>query len=328
MWINQIFGVLWAMMASLMPGLDDGVHRDNPTEPSPAGPSVAKQYFPNDLHPGGGITLTPGFAPDGETIYFAQSSCAPIWECPQYLKRSHRTKTGWSTPELVPLPDRRRADYPSVTPDGHRLLFSWQKSHPGTNEEKPDENFDLWQIDLTEHEGNPLPLKGPDLNRVRAGAVRTLRFVNNETAPFLTRDGDLYFWTERLDGLGDRDVYRAASDGKGGYEVPIPLPAPINSAGSDDGMWISPDGRTMLITYADRGGCGGSDVFIAYKMQSRWSEPRNLGCAINSPYDELAASIIPHTDQIVFPSNRPVDGSSLNEFRLWTARLPGPAQRE
>ncbi|MEM9401723.1 MAG: hypothetical protein AAGA44_04435 [Pseudomonadota bacterium] len=33
---------------------------------------------------------------------------------------------------------------------------------------------------------------GPDLNRVRAGAVRTLRFVNSETAPNLTTAGDLY----------------------------------------------------------------------------------------------------------------------------------------
>lgn len=48
------------------------------------------------LAPAGRITLTPGFSPDGRTMYFAQTECTPIWKCPQRLKRMVRQDDGWS----------------------------------------------------------------------------------------------------------------------------------------------------------------------------------------------------------------------------------------
>ncbi|WP_234178745.1 hypothetical protein [Sphingopyxis sp. NFH-91] len=193
-------------------------------------------------------------------------------------------------------------DYPSMTPDGRTLLFSWAAKRPELPNVKVNDNFDLYRLDLGNPAAAPELLRGPDLNRIREGAVRTLRFVHNETAPILTAPGDLYFWSERLDGMGDRDVYIARADGKGGIQRPELLPAPINSAGSDDGAWVSPDGKTMLMTYSDRGGCGGSDLFIANWTGKTWTDPVNLGCTINSPCDEDAATLIPGTHTLVFAS--------------------------
>ncbi len=296
------------------------------TEPKPASQnSLQVELFAAEaLQANGRFTLTPGFSPDGQTMYFSQTECLPIWECPQRLKRSRRISGGWSSPELVPLPVNSRVDYPSVTPDGERLLVSWMVTHPGNETADSQGNFDLWSLDLKDPSATPEPLIGPDLNRVRDGRVRTLRFVNNETQPSLTEDGDLYFWSERVDGRGDRDVYVARSDGNEGFQEPEPLPSPINSSTADDGAWVSPGGDLMLITYSDRGGCGGSDLFISYLQEGRWSEPENLGCEINSPYTELAATMIPGSRQIVFPSNRPVAGMSEGTIQLWTASLPRP----
>ena len=214
-----------------------------------------------------------------------------------------------------------------MTPDGNSLLFSWQVTHPGQRGRDTGENFDLWRLDLTDPSATPEPLTGPDLNRVRAGDVRTLRFVHNETAPVLTTEGDLYFWTERLDGPGGRDVYRARPNGAGGFDAPQPLAAPINSSRDDDGAWVSPDGRLMLITYSDRGGCGGGDLFVSHRVGDQWSPPQNLGCEINSPYSDLAGTLIPGSTQIVFPSDRPVEGSIAGSVHLWTATLPTWAWR-
>lgn len=299
--------------------------------PVSADTSTPRPFYPADLQADGRITLTPGFSPDGQTMYFAQSACVPIWECPQRLKVSIRTESGWSIPELVPLPVDSRGDYPSVTPDGETLLFSWMVTHPENRKPDSDGNFDLWKLDLTDPSAEPEPLRGPDLNRVRAGKVRTLRFVNNETAPIMTTAGDLYFWSERLDGMGDRDVYVARATPSGRLDKPDLLPAPINSDGADDGAWISSDGLTMLITYADRGGCGGSDIFVSHLVDGVWSEPSNLGCEINSPYSELAGVMVPNTNQIVFPSDRPAPGTSSGTIQLWTAEVPGldaPVHRE
>lgn len=290
--------------------------------PAHAEANKAHPFFPADLQTESRITLTPGFTPDGQTMFFAQSECSPIWECPQRLKRSTRTPKGWTAPERVDLPIDSRVDYPSVTPDGSTLLFSWMVTHPERASDDTMGNFDLWQLDLTTPDARPQPLEGPDLNRVRAGAVKTLRFVNNETAPNLTWAGDLYFWGERLDGAGDRDAYVARADGTGGFLAPELLPAPINSTKADDGLWVSPDGKLMLITYSDRGGCGGSDLFQSRLIDGAWTEPVNLGCDINSPFAEYAASMIPGTEQIVFPSDRPSAGTDKRDVQLWTAHLP------
>jgi Tol biopolymer transport system component len=291
-------------------------------DPAPEPPSVPRLFLPEVLVPVGRITLTPGFSPDGSTMYFAQTECTPIWECPQRLKQITRNGDGWSAPERVPLPQDARVDYPSVTPDGRTLLFSWAATRPELPNVKLDDNFDLYRLDLGDPDAVPELLRGPDLNRIREGAVRTLRFVHNETAPILTSAGDLYFWSERLDGMGDRDIYRARPDGAGGFQRPELLPTPINSAKNDSGAWVSPDGQMMLLTYYDRGGCGGSDLFITHRDGETWTDPVNLGCTINSPFDEYAATMIPGTRSIVFPSTRPFTGSTKYAVALWIAELP------
>jgi hypothetical protein len=298
-------------------------------DPAPEAPEGPRLFLPQVLDPAGRMTLTLGSSPDGETMYFAQTECTPIWECPQRLKRIVRNGDGWSAPERVPLPQDARVDYPSVTPDGRYLLFSWAATRAEYAGRDIDVNFDLWRLDLTDPAAMPQPLEGPDLNRIREGAIKKLRFVHNETAPILTTSGDLYFWSERLDGMGDRDVYVARADGKGGFQRPETLPAPINSAGPDAGAWVSPDGHIMLLTYADRGGCGGSDLFIAYRTgagdREGWTDPVNLGCTINSPSDEYAATLIPGTRTLVFASGRRFSGSFATEVALWTAELPHAA---
>ncbi len=285
-------------------------------------PTQPRLFLPDVLAAPGRITLTPGFDPTGSTMYFAQTECLPIGMCPQRLKRIVRVGNGWSRPARVPLPQDARVDYPSVTPDGRYLLFSWAPRRPDQAGRDIGENFDLWRLALRDPRAVPELLEGPDLNRIREGAVRTLRFVNNETAPILTRDGTLYFWSERLDGLGERDVYRARANGRGGFLRPRLVPAPINSRARDDGAWVSPDGNTMLITYVDRGGCGGSDLFIARRGGKGWSTPVNLGCGVNSRFDDYAATIIPGTRTLVFPSTRPVPGAPKGTVALWSVEQP------
>lgn len=80
----------------------------------------------------GQITLTPGFSPDGQTVWFAQSACAEIGECPQRLTRAVKRNGVWQKGEPVALAGDgmaangtpARVDFPSVTPDGRSLLFS------------------------------------------------------------------------------------------------------------------------------------------------------------------------------------------------------------
>lgn len=274
-------------------------------------------FAPEALAQEGRITLSPGFAPDGRTLYFAQADCRQIWKCPQRLMRSRLGPGGWSKATSVALLAQGRVDWPSVSPDGQRLLFSWavpRARHEGRN---VYEDFDLYSLDLGDPAANPSPLDEPDINRIRGGAIRKTRFVNNETAPSLTEDGDLYFWTERLDGIGLRDVYLAEADGNGGYEKARPLPSPINSPGEDDGMWVRPDGRLMLMSYSDRGGEGSSDIFVSVKSGAQWSDPVALGAAVNSPHADFAGRVTPDGRYLVFTSNRPQRGEGAGLYQVW-----------
>lgn len=56
-------------------------------------------FLPDVLKPAGRITLTPGFSPDGGTMYFAQTECTPIWECPQRLTQFQSLAQSLRNPE-------------------------------------------------------------------------------------------------------------------------------------------------------------------------------------------------------------------------------------
>ncbi|MFK7954732.1 MAG: TolB family protein [Lysobacterales bacterium] len=288
----------------------------------------AQRFAPEALGQDGRITLTPAFSPDGNTLYFCQSECSPIWKCPQTLKFSTLGPAGWSTPKPVILPQLGRADWPSVSPDGSLLLFSWAVKRERHRGKDVDVDFDLYSLRIDEPGAVPKPLDEPDINRIRGGKVRTTRYINNETAPSLTSNGDLYFWTERLDGIGRRDVYLARSNGEGGFRKPEPLPAPINSPSNDAGAWVSPNGKLMLVNYSDRGGLGGNDLFVSTIENGRWLEPVPLGPAVNSPYEDFAARLSPDGATLVFTSDRPLSGkeSLLQVWSVQVDQVPGLAK--
>lgn len=287
--------------------------------------SKATPFFPFDLKQSGRVTLFPTFTPDGNTIYFAQADCDRIWNCPQLLMRSSRTPTGWSTPKIVDLPQVARTDWPSVSPDGRTLYFSWAPKRDRHEARDVYEDFDLFRLDLTSPKAVPEAIDDPDINRIRGGAIRKTRFVNNETSPIITNDGDLYFWSERLDGAGLRDIYIAKSDGSGGFQRPELLPEPINDDGENDGSWVSANGRLMLPTTSERGSSGPANLSFSVLEDGVWSTPRELGKAINSQYSDFAGRITPDGKFLVFTSDRPVDGGQPGLLQVWqvpVAELP------
>lgn len=282
---------------------------------------TAERFYPVSLQQDGRVTLTPGFTPDGNTIYFAQSECSPIWKCPQTLKRSHRTDTGWTPPIDVSLGQVGRVDWPRVSPDGNTLLFSWSADRKDLVGLDINENFDLFTLDLTNPGAPPAPIYGGDINRPRAGSISKTRFIHNETLPSLTNNGTLYFMTERPDGTGERDIYITRKIDDGRWAMAVPLPAPINTSGRDDGVWVDATESTMLLTYPDRGGQGGSDLFVSFRQDGTWTAPVNLGSSINTRYAEFGAVLTPDKQQILFSSDRPFDDQPTGLLQVWVAPI-------
>ena len=274
----------------------------------------------------GQITLTPAFSPDGQTAWFAQSDCTDIGDCPQRLTISRKVDGRWTPGQRVALPGDgpaangapSRVDDPSVSPDGRSLLFAWSVARADKAVLGPTEDFDLYRWEFARPGAVPVPLDMADINRPRAGRIARIGYIHNETAPRLTTAGDLYFWTERPDGVGDRDVFVAPADGKAGFQRARPLPAPINSPGFDTLGYVSPDGGTMLLGYVGRGGSGGTDLFVSVKRDGRWQPPVNLGPAVNSDADDFAPTLTPDGKSLVFASTRAFPGQRRGLLQVWT----------
>ena len=275
-----------------------------------------ERYFPDDLQQDGRVSLSPGFSPDGRALYFAQSEGSPIWEYPQRLKVAYRTETGWTAPQLVDLGRQGRVDEPSVSPDGSTLYFSWSGARDDLSGQDVAENFDLFRLDLTDPDARPQPLLGSDINRVRGGATATLRYVNNENGPVLTEAGDLFFWGERLDAVGERDVFVAESDGEGGFKTARPLGAPINTPEREGGSWVTPDGRIMLVTL-NRASTGEDGIYLSRRSGEGWSRPVSLGATVNAG-GAFAPRITPDGRTLVFSSARAFPGQAEGLLQIWS----------
>ena len=280
-------------------------------------PPVAERYYPEQLQQDGRLALTPGFSPDGKVMYLTQGPCGRIGDCPQQLKVSRWSEAGWSTPEPLPQVPGRRSEAAAVTPDGRSLLFSWsavRARHAGAD---APEDFDLYRLDLTDTEASPEPIDEPDINRIRGGRVKTLRFVHNETAPVLTNAGNLYFWSERLDAVGERDGFIARADGNGGFLAPEPLA--VNTSGREDWFWVDPNETVLFFASTDRGGAGGSDIFVSKRLpDGRWGDAVNLGAAVNSAADDYYARLTPDGETLLFTSNRAFDGQARGLAQVWS----------
>ena len=91
---------------------------------------------------------------------------------------------------------------------------------------------------------------------------------------------------ERGDSEGGNDLYVSFREAGGGYSAPLSLGPVLNSPGFDFAPWLAPDGKTLYFASYGHMGYGSADLFVSTRLNdswTRWSEPRNLGPALNGP---------------------------------------------
>lgn len=121
--------------------------------------------------------------------------------------------------------------------------------------------------------------------------------------PFVAqRDDILYFASGRAGGAGGLDIWFSVRGESGAWGEPVNFAA-VNSPADDFCPAAHRNGRTFLFVSARAGGCGGADIYMARRHETKgWSAPANLGCTINSAAGEASPSL---TDtELYFSSTR------------------------
>jgi hypothetical protein len=211
------------------------------------------------------FTRDVAISPDGKEIYF----CVAIGNYTYSTILFTREVNGrWTEPEIVPFSGGPGVmDFePAFAPGGNRLYFL--SNRPDGDEAAGDQ--DIWYVDRTpEGWGQPVN-PGPPVNT-----------DGGEFFPSLTGDGTLFF-TRNEKGSNLNRIFRSRwVDGE--FQEPELLPEQVNCGSNRFNAFVSPDESYMIVPATGmQDAFDGVDYYIVFRyMDDRWSEPVNLGAAVN-----------------------------------------------
>jgi len=138
----------------------------------------------------------------------------------------------------------------------------------------------------------------------------------DDQAAVLSQDElTIYFSSNRTGSLNDsRDIWVSKRATKrSGWQMPVNLGPVVNSTGTELVRSLTPDGRILLFQSDRIGGNGQADIWVTVRKDINndfdWSEPANLGSAINTPFAELASNYLftdgGRTQKLLYSSNKP-----------------------
>lgn len=231
--------------------------------------------------------------PSGRALYFSMV-VGDNW-AHQRLVVARANGEDWGPPEPLPFSsDRRFSDRaPRLAPDGLRLVFSSNRPVGARADHDPND-FNLWVVDRSSPSA-------------AWSDARPLTGVNSSERDYhasITADGTLYFASTRPGGRGRSDIYRAVWTGNA-YAGPESVGAPINTEQSEPDLLVSPDGTMMILVITDHpSGRGGDDLYVSFRRDGSWTEPRNLGPAVNTSEYEYGPTLSPDGRYLYFTSHR------------------------
>jgi Tol biopolymer transport system component len=190
--------------------------------------------------------------------------------------------------------------HPAFTPDGKTLYFL--RSSP---------TFNFWTIVVSHYEKNHWSI--PEVLSI-SGQYR-------DADPFITSDGRrLYFISDRPKDAASTSAESRSLDiwfmekAGNGWGPPQNVGAPVNSPGQEWYPTIAQDG-TMYFGSDREGGKGRTDIYRSRLVDGKYTEPENLGDAINTQFEEFEPYISPDQKYLIFMTQRP-DGRGGSDLYI------------
>jgi OOP family OmpA-OmpF porin len=128
---------------------------------------------------------------------------------------------------------------------------------------------------------------------------------------------------QRAETVGNRDLYVSFWDGVKASE-PVNMGMIVNSDQEESSPYLAPDNKTLYFASKGHNGFGGYDIFVTKRLDetwTNWSQPENLGSAVNGELDDEFFSLTPCGQFAVF--SRRVSVHNVDLFKISINGLPG-----
>ncbi|NOT37067.1 MAG: OmpA family protein [Saprospiraceae bacterium] len=211
----------------------------------------------------------PSLTADGRTMVFTRK----INNDNEDLFISYKQDDGqWTSPvDIIELNTSFNEGAPAISPDGNTLVFvscDRKESHGGC---------DLYISYKTDKGWSPAANFGDKINSPAY-----------ETQPCFSDNGKiLVFCSNRIGGLGGRDLWLSFKNKDNTWVKPINLGPDINTPENEECPFLHSDNKTLYFSSDGHPGMGDKDIFMSrMKTLTQWSTPINIGFPINSPLDE------------------------------------------
>lgn len=195
----------------------------------------------------------------------------------------------------------------NLTPDGQTLIVYKDGGEGG--------NGNIYYSNWDGKDWSPLQSFGSDINSKYW-----------ESHACLNADQSvLYFVSNRPGGLGGRDIYRCVKLPNGKWSLAQNVGPTINTPYDEDGVFIHPDGTTMIFASNGHKSMGGFDIFFStIDEDKKFSEPVNMGYPINTPDDDVFFVTSPDGKRGYFSSAK--DGG-YGEKDIYTMYIPDAKEK-
>ena len=251
-------------------------------------PGLEPEIFAPGIVSTGLATRDVAMTPDGSELYYSVSLGG------RTMIMVTRLLDGvWTEPVVAPFSGRYLDIEPVISPDGGRFFFLSTRPQPGQEERSGWVYQDIWVMDREgDTWGTPYNL-GPPVNSDAP-----------EFFPSVTADGTLYFTREGEDRVSATWRSRLVD---GAYAEPERMPPQVNCGSDRFNVSVAPDESFAIVPSVGRDDSfGGVDYYVVFRADDdTWSEPVNLGSAINQPDGrEWSASLSPDGKYLFFMSSR------------------------
>jgi OOP family OmpA-OmpF porin len=257
----------------------------------------------------------PAFAPYGDKFYFSRAldpnntggakDKEDIWYAKFDTVHSH-----WSEPtRLAGVLNNEGPNYiQSVSMTGDTVILGNQYGKKGKMKAGVS-----YSVNIRGEWTKPIPI-----------VIKNDYNISTHANQFVSlKRGIIISAVQRTETVGDRDLYISFWNGESATE-PVNMGSVVNSTLEESSPYLSADNTTLYFASKGHNSFGGYDIFVSNRLDdtwTNWSEPKNLGPAVNGLLDEEFFCITHCGEFAVF--SKQVSVHNVDLFKVNSADLFG-----